>query len=111
MVSCALEFDPLGAIAHEFLNMLGAFDLYGGEGERERFVDDWDIMATGHRLGVELIGNKLIGGKSPTHPSSWTKIRIGWFSAREPTGDVTLKAEPRAAREPDNCFAILTHHM
>jgi hypothetical protein len=50
--------------------MLGAFDLYGGEGERERFVGDWDIMATGHRLGVELIGNKLIGGKSPSHPSS-----------------------------------------
>jgi M6 family metalloprotease-like protein len=73
------EFDPLGAIAHEFLHMLGAFDLYGGEGERERFVGDWDIMATGHRLGVELIGNKLIGGKSPSHPSSWTKIRIGWF--------------------------------
>jgi hypothetical protein len=36
-------------------------------------------MATGHRLGVELIGNRLIVGKSPSHPSSWTKIKIGWF--------------------------------
>jgi len=82
LVSSAIivsEFDPLGVLAHEFLHMLGAFDLYGRAGERERYVGYWDVMATGHRLGVELVGNKLIGGKKPSHPSSWTKIKIGWL--------------------------------
>lgn len=75
------EYDPLGAIVHEFLHMLGAIDLYGEEGERERFIGPWDPMATGHRLGVpQIIDSKyLIAGNRPPHPSSWTKIRIGWL--------------------------------
>jgi len=74
------EYDELGAIAHEFLHMLGALDLYGGEGERERFIGLWDIMATGHGLGTEIIDDKyLVVGKCPSHPSSWTKIKVGWF--------------------------------
>lgn len=73
------EYSTLGIYAHEFLHSLGAIDLYGPPGKREKPVGVWDIMATGWRSGVEVKGKYLIMGLKPTHPSSWTKMRIGLF--------------------------------
>jgi len=73
------ENDPLGAFVHEFLHILGAFDLYGGEGERGHYVGSWDVMATGWNLGSGIVNNSLFLGECPSQPSSWTKNKVGWF--------------------------------
>ena len=73
------EYSTLGVYVHEFLHSLGAIDLYGPPGEREKPIGIWDVMATGWRSGVKVRGRYLILGLSPTYPSSWTKIRIGFF--------------------------------
>jgi M6 family metalloprotease-like protein len=67
------EQDPMGIFAHEFGHSLGLPDLYNVNGGTE-FVEDWDLMATGAWLGSPR-------GESPSHPTSWCKIQLGWIPA------------------------------
>lgn len=66
------ETDPMGIFAHEFGHQLGLPDLYNTSGGSE-YVGPWDLMA----LGAWLPGNQ---GTSPSHPTSWSKSKLGWIS-------------------------------
>lgn len=66
----ARNIDPLGVYAHEFMHSLGLPDLYS-ENSRSLYMGPWDIMDTGLRNGQP-------GGSSPSHPSAWCKIALGW---------------------------------
>jgi M6 family metalloprotease-like protein len=67
------EQDPMGIFAHEFGHSLGLPDLYNVNGGTE-FVGNWDLMADGAWLGSPQ-------GESPSHPTSWCKIQLGWIPA------------------------------
>jgi len=62
------EFSPVGVYVHEFGHMLGLPDLY-----------DTDYSSTG--VGVwDLMGSGAWGdwGRTPSHPSAWSKVYLGW---------------------------------
>jgi len=65
------EYSPLGTYAHEFGHALGLPDLYSEFGGDE-FLDKWDLMAKGNWNGNPP-------GSSPAHPSSWSKLKLGWI--------------------------------
>ncbi|MCJ7634344.1 M6 family metalloprotease domain-containing protein, partial [Candidatus Bathyarchaeota archaeon] len=64
------ENSPLGTYAHEFGHSLGLPDLYDGKGGDE-YMGKWDLMDEGNWNGNPL-------GSSPAHPSSWSKLKLGW---------------------------------
>jgi immune inhibitor A len=64
------EEDPLGIFAHEFGHSLGLPDLYSYSGPE--LVGNWDLMAMGSWLGSPQ-------GSSPSHPTSWCKLQLGWI--------------------------------
>lgn len=62
------EFSPVGVYVHEFGHMLGLPDLY-----------DTDYSSTG--AGVwDVMGSGAWGdwGRTPSHPSAWSKVYLGW---------------------------------
>jgi len=62
------ELSRLGGFAHEIGHMLGLPDLYDYSGKD--YVGYWDLMALG-------AGN--CEGTRPAHPTSWSKIKLGWI--------------------------------
>jgi hypothetical protein len=68
------ENDPLGIFAHEFGHALGLPDLYDeSRGGADDFVGSWDLMAEGAWL-------PSFSGTSPSEPTSWSRMKLGWFS-------------------------------
>jgi immune inhibitor A len=66
------EYSPIGVYVHEYGHMLGLPDLY-----------DTDYTSTG--VGVwDVMGSGAWGdyGRTPSHPSAWSKMDLGWV---EPT--------------------------
>ena len=65
------EKDPLGMYCHEFGHILGLLDLYNyNESAISDFVGPWGVMGNG-------VWND--NGKHPSHPVSWSKIKLGWI--------------------------------
>ena len=63
------EQSPIGVYVHEFGHMLGLPDLY-----------DTDYSSTG--VGVwDVMGSGAWGdwGRTPSHPSAWSKLALGWI--------------------------------
>lgn len=70
--------DVLGVLAHEFGHLLGLPDLYDKEkrwGE-DTLVGKWDLMSSGAAL------NNM---SRPSHPTAWSKIKLGWLSFKTMT--------------------------
>jgi M6 family metalloprotease-like protein len=62
------EYSPVGVYVHEFGHLLGLPDLY-----------DTDYTSTG--VGVwDVMGSGAWGdyGRTPSHPSAWSKLQMGW---------------------------------
>jgi len=68
----AKGYDPLGVYAHEFAHSLGLPDLYDVN-YKEDFLGRWDLMSKGNTNGNPA-------GSSPSHPSAWSKIKLGWIT-------------------------------
>ncbi len=66
------QFDPLGIFAHEFGHSLGLPDLYDANRMSDDFVGPWDLMAEGAWLPSNT-------GTSPSEPTSWSRMKLGWF--------------------------------
>ena len=67
------EICPMGIYAHEFGHILGLPDLYDREesdGDSEG-LGEWCLMASGSWLGWY--------GDTPSHMSSWCKMKLGWL--------------------------------
>ncbi|NIP36684.1 MAG: M6 family metalloprotease domain-containing protein, partial [Thermoplasmata archaeon] len=62
------EYSPVGVYVHEFGHMLGLPDLYDTD-YSSTGVGMWDVMGSG------AWGN---WGRTPTHPSAWSKLYMGW---------------------------------
>ena len=74
MITPELQADnknPLGVYAHEFMHSLGLPDLYQVFGFNSKHLGLWDVMDSGFRNGEPP-------GSSPSHPSSWSKLTLGW---------------------------------
>ncbi|WP_455280577.1 M6 family metalloprotease domain-containing protein [[Eubacterium] cellulosolvens] len=65
--------NPLGVYAHEFMHSLGLPDLYPAKGLKKKHLDMYDVMDGGFKNG------KSPGGNSPSHPSAWSKLQLGWL--------------------------------
>lgn len=61
-----LPMDDLGCYCHEVGHLLGLPDLYNW---KSPVVGSWCLMA---------IGDHLDNGRTPSHPSAWCKIHLGW---------------------------------
>ena len=97
------EFDPIGVIAHQIGHTFGLPDLYNYnltqwfDMNNDTIVDEdncvghWDLMATGQWLPNST-------GEDPTHPTIWTKNRLGWIQTIRdvyPSGEsVTAQVDP-----------------
>lgn len=65
------EEDPLGIFCHEFGHILELPDLYSyNENGITDFVGPWGVMGK---------GNWNDNGTHPSHPASWSKIKLGWI--------------------------------
>jgi len=64
--------NPLGVYAHEFMHSLGLPDLYPAKGLKKKHLDMYDVMDGGFKNGESP------GGNSPSHPSAWSKLQLGW---------------------------------
>lgn len=62
-----LPLDDLGCFCHEVGHLLGLPDLYK-EGYSP-VVGSWCLMAAGDHIN---------DGSTPSHPSAWCKIKLGW---------------------------------
>lgn len=65
--------NPLGVYAHEFMHSLGLPDLYPAKGLKKKNLDMYDVMDGGFKNGESP------GGSSPSHPSAWSKLQLGWL--------------------------------
>ncbi|WP_455282208.1 M6 family metalloprotease domain-containing protein [[Eubacterium] cellulosolvens] len=65
--------NALGVYAHEFMHSLGLPDLYPAKGLNNKHLDIYDVMDGGFKNG------KSPGGSSPSHPSAWSKLQLGWL--------------------------------
>jgi immune inhibitor A len=63
------EFSPVGVYVHEFGHMLGLPDLYDTD-YTSTGVGVWDVMGSG-------AWNDW--GRTPSHPSAWSKLHLGWI--------------------------------
>ncbi len=68
--------DVLGAIAHEFLHLLGLPDLYDMGDADSGDAGKWDVMARGLWNGNPM-------GSAPAHPTAWSKARLGWIEPEQ----------------------------
>jgi immune inhibitor A len=84
-----LPFDDLGVYCHEVSHILGLPDLYD-EGYSP-VVGGWCLMA---------IGDHNNEGKTPSHPSAWCKIHLGWSEPKILDETPGLKEIPAIIR-PD----------
>jgi len=65
------EEDLLGMFCHEFGHVLGLPDLYNeNKSAVKDFVGPWDLMGKGSWNN---------NGTHPSHPLSWSKIKLGWI--------------------------------
>lgn len=64
------ENGKLGVFCHEFAHTLGLPDLYDYDMDSAG-AGSWDLMASG-------CWNN--GGTTPSHPSAWCKVSLGWVS-------------------------------
>jgi immune inhibitor A len=71
----------IGVYVHEFGHLLGLPDLYD-YGLDSKGIGDWDLMALGMWNGV---GNQ---GGSPSWPSAWGRVALGWVVPEVPQVDV-----------------------
>ena len=63
---------PFGVLCHEFGHQLGFPDLYNTSGvSYPSNIGLWDVMD---------YGSWANNGKSPTHPSAWSKQLVGWVT-------------------------------
>nr|MDO8099378.1 M6 family metalloprotease domain-containing protein [Candidatus Njordarchaeota archaeon] len=93
------ESDPMGIFAHEFGHELGLPDLYNTSGGPE-YVGPWDLMAMGAWL-------PSYQGTSPSHPTSWSKIKLGWISENKAsTGRVIEKVIDPLEIQGNNLAAL-----
>lgn len=83
------QIRPIGVFAHEFGHILGLPDLYdrtdaseGPDFDDSEGLGEWCLMATGSWGGD---GNHT---ETPTHPSAWCKIQMGWVTPTIITSDV-----------------------
>jgi len=76
-VAIVSSSDPMGVWAHELGHLLGLPDLYNSELQSgpDDFVGKWDLMAAG-----SWNGPSFAPGSSPSHITSWGKIKLGWLS-------------------------------
>jgi len=78
MNACVVsDKDPLGVIVHELGHSMGLPDLYdysiAPQGHGDDFVGPWDLMAEGS-------WNPRPYGTSPSHQTTWGKIKLGWIT-------------------------------
>jgi len=75
-IALVAELDPIGVICHEMGHNFGLPDLWNYDVTKtstpwaDDFVGEWDLMAHG------MWAN---GGSTPSHPSSWCKMVLGWI--------------------------------
>ncbi|HOD66269.1 MAG TPA: M6 family metalloprotease domain-containing protein [candidate division Zixibacteria bacterium] len=62
----------IGVYAHELGHAFGVPDLYDTDGTQSRGLGVWCLMAYGSWLGPGGMGG------SPSHPSAWSRIRMGF---------------------------------
>lgn len=60
------ELDNVGCYCHEVGHLLGLPDFYN---MKSPVVGGWCVMS---------IGDHIDEGKTPTHPSAWCKVHLGW---------------------------------
>ena len=76
------DIRPIGVYVHEFGHILGLPDLYDTTDDEDTEHDfhngigNWGVMAQGSWLGYP-------GGKTPSHFSAWSKIKLGWVDPVE----------------------------
>ena len=75
---------PFGVLCHEFGHQIGLPDLYNTNTGTSN-VGKWDVMD---------YGAWVANGDNPPHPSTWSKMQIGWISPTIVTSsaNVTLNA-------------------
>ncbi len=74
------QYDPLGVVVHELGHSQGLPDLYSYQAEdlstSDTFVGAWDLMATGS-------WNPNGQGTSPSHLTTWCKIKLHWINSTQ----------------------------
>jgi hypothetical protein len=74
------QYDPLGVAVHELGHSQGLPDLYSYQAQdlstTDTFVGAWDLMATGS-------WNPNGQGTSPSHLTTWCKIRLHWINSTQ----------------------------
>lgn len=82
------DLTGIGVAAHEFGHILGLWDLYYGPGN----IGYWGIMAGGNYLNDAL---------TPSHPTAWEKMLLGWVVPTPiPAGESPGLALPPSASSP-----------
>ncbi len=71
----------IGVYAHELCHGFGLPDLYDTDGSSHG-VGKWDIMAVGSWNGPGGLG------ASPSHPSAWSRIEMGFKTAQNVTSNL-----------------------
>ena len=88
------EICPMGIYAHEFGHILGLPDLYDrdeSDGDSEG-LGEWCLMASGSWLGWY--------GDTPSHMSSWCKMKLGWLEPSIVTSSSTNVPIAQLATSP-----------
>ncbi len=85
------ENSPLGVTCHEFGHLLGLADLYDTDNS-SLGVGGWDLM------GYGAWRNK---GKTPSMPSSWTLIQLGYLTPTEVLSDSSNLAVTALSDSPN----------
>jgi len=76
----------LGVYAHEFGHLLGLPDLYDYDFD-SKGIGDWGLMGLGMWNGPNP--NATDRGQSPSWPSAWSRVALGWVAPEVPVSDLS----------------------
>jgi M6 family metalloprotease-like protein len=92
------ENDPMGVMAHEYGHQLGLPDLYDtdytGSGGETCGAGIWDVMAMGSYANY---------GVTPSLPSAWSRIQLGWANVI----NITQSTSGLTIKEADLCNTVV----
>lgn len=85
--------EPIGVFAHELGHIFNLPDLYDISNQGEG-LGGWCLMASGSYGGDQRNSNK------PSHMSAWCKIRLGWLTPINVTGEINNLQIPPVEYNP-----------